>query len=335
MRFFKYFLHILLLAPLSAAAHVGYVVSDEEFAAHSGSDAPFLLGALADPWNILLIALSVVCVLFFYFSLRHARWFRRIADHVHTQTRSYDELIPWMIRLTLGISLIGAGTAGVLVSPALEGYAQFSFIQILIGFLLMAGFLLGPVSILLIVLYLAALSKSMYLVGNLDFLGLALTLGIIADARPGIDDLFGIPFKPLFKKFKKYVPLILRVGIGVAMMFLGLYEKILNPHLSELVVNAYGLTSVIPVGPEMWVLGAGVVEFLVGLLILLGVHTRLTSSIAFLILSLSFFYFGEDVYSHITLFGTLSILFVTGGGALSCDNVIAQRDAKERKKNKK
>lgn len=52
---------------------------------------------------------------------------------------------------------------------------------------------------------------------------------------------------------------------------------------------------------------------------MLGLFTRVSAGIAFIVLSLSFFYFGEDVSSHITLFGILSVLFVTQGGAWSLD----------------
>jgi uncharacterized membrane protein YphA (DoxX/SURF4 family) len=104
------------------------------------------------------------------------------------------------------------------------------------------------------------------------------------------------------------------------MMFLAVYEKFLNPHLSEIVVYNYHLTSIIPVISEMWVLSAGIIEFLVGLFLFLGFKTRLTSAIAFIVFSLSFFYFGEEVYSHVTLFSVLSVLFVTGGVKLSIDN---------------
>jgi uncharacterized membrane protein YphA (DoxX/SURF4 family) len=70
------------------------------------------------------------------------------------------------------------------------------------------------------------------------------------------------------------------------------------------------------------VLSAGAVECLVGILLVLGFKTRLISAIAFAILTLSFFFFGEDVYSHITLFGILSVLFVSGAGKMSVDKGI-------------
>ena len=118
------------------------------------------------------------------------------------------------------------------------------------------------------------------------------------------------------------MPLILRFGVGFAMIFLAVYEKILNPHLSELVVTNFGLMNVVPVSPEMWVLSTGLIEFAVGLALILGLFTRISAGIAFIVLSLSFFYFGEDVASHITLFGTLSVLFITQGGAWSLDKLL-------------
>jgi len=85
-------------------------------------------------------------------------------------------------------------------------------------------------------------------------------------------------------------------------------------------VRNYDLTSIIPVSAPMWVLSAGLIELAIGLFLLIGFHTRLLAVITFLVLSLSFFYFREEVYSHITLFTVLYILFITGGGRISVDD---------------
>ncbi|OGZ57651.1 MAG: hypothetical protein A2827_01240 [Candidatus Spechtbacteria bacterium RIFCSPHIGHO2_01_FULL_43_30] len=241
---------------------------------------------------------------------------------VRARTKSYFELTSWMMRLGLGIALIGAGTRSALISPILSDFPQFSFIQILLGFLLLSGFLLTPATLLVIFLFLFAILKNFYLFGNADFLALAIALLITANPKPGLDDLLGLPFFSPLKSFKEWVPLVLRVGIGGAMIFLAVYEKFLNPHLSQLVVENYQLTSIIPVSTGMWVLSAGLIEFAVGLVLLIGFQTRLAAVIAFSVLSLSFFYFHEAVYSHVTLFTILSILFVTGGGKLSVDKFV-------------
>ena len=72
----------------------------------------------------------------------------------------------------------------------------------------------------------------------------------------------------------------------------------------------------------MWVLGAGLVELLVGFFLVIGFYTRLVAVIAFLVLSLSFFFFKEAVFSHVTLFGILSLILINGAGYLSIDSWI-------------
>jgi uncharacterized membrane protein YphA (DoxX/SURF4 family) len=126
------------------------------------------------------------------------------------------------------------------------------------------------------------------------------------------------------KKWEKYIPLIGRLGLGISMTYLALYEKIFNPHLSELVVSKFHLTSAIGVSPAMWVLSAGIIEFAVGLFIIIGFHTRLTSAIAFVVVTTTFFFFKEEVYAHVTLFGMLSVLFITGGGHYSVDRAMGR-----------
>lgn len=226
---------------------------------------------------------------------------------------------PWIMRCSLGIALIGAGVTHTVVSPVLQGYVDFSFIQILVGFFLVAGFMVIPSTLVAIGIYAFAFLQDWYILGNLDFLALAISLLILDNEKPGLDDLLGFPKISPFRFLKRYVPLVLRFGIGGAMMFLAVYEKILNPHISELIVNNFGLLNVINVSPEMWVLGAGIIEFVIGFTLFVGWFTRVSSAIAFVVLSLSFFYFGEDVASHITLFGNLAVLFITRGGIWSID----------------
>jgi uncharacterized membrane protein YphA (DoxX/SURF4 family) len=301
------------------------VVTEDERERFAGIDFDFLLRALKNPINVLLMFLTIAFVLLIYFLLRRSKLFMSYVTRIEEKAESYYELIFWMLRLGLGIAFIGGGVAKVLISPVIPIYSPFPFLEILLGFLFLLGFLLAPTILLSIILYFLALSKNFYLLGNLEILASLIALLILSQSKPGLDDLLGIPSFSFLKSFKDFVPLILRIGIGGAMMFLAVYEKFLNPHLSEIVVHNYQLTSIIPVSPEMWVFSAGIIEFLVGLFLFLGFKTRLTSAIAFIVLSLSFFYFGEEVYSHVTLFSVLSVLFVTGGGKLSIDSMKHER----------
>lgn len=312
----------IIFAPPLAFAHVGYVIPEQEMSRKAGADFDFLFSVFRDPLNIGLIAGTILAVAVIYFALKRSSLFMNRVALLQNKTLSYFELTPWMMRLILGIALIGAGTSQALISPLTTHISLFSFIQILLGFLLLTGFFLTPAVLFSALLFLMALAQNFYLIGNLDFFALATSLLILANPKPGLDDLLGIPLFSRLQFLKSWVPFILRIGIGGAMMFLAIYEKFLNPHFSQLVVDNYHLTSIIPVSPAMWVLSAGLIEFLVGLLLIIGLHTRLIAAIAFCVLALSFFYFHEAVFSHITLFGTLSVIFVMGGGKLSVDESI-------------
>lgn len=300
-----------------AEAHVRYLVNEEESIKElSGRDDTFVFGPLGDGFNILLIAVTIVLILFAFFISKKISFIKTLIKNINNKLNSYAEYIPWILRLSLGIALVGGGVSNFLVSPVLTSAPELATLQILLGFLLLIGFFILPASIAVIAIYFFAFLQDFYILGNLDYLAIALSILILNNSRPGLDDILCLPKINLFKTIQQYVPLILRTGIGIAMMYLGLYEKILNPHLSEYVVINFGLLDVVPVSAAMWVFAAGFIEFTIGLFLLVGYKTRLVSAIAFIVLSLSFFYFGEGVTSHITLFGLLSVIFITGNKRL-------------------
>lgn len=315
-------LSAFLLAPLFAKAHVGYVIPAEDIATSRGTDFNFLFSAVHDPINVILIILTVVLVLLLYW-LSHKNYFieKRI-EIITTRLQSYGEFIPWILRLALGMALVGAGAKGVLISPVfpIEHAGLIAGIEIATGFALLAGFLLVPCAVIACGLILAAILQDSYLIGNMEFLAGGLALLILDNARPGIDDIIGFKRMSL-QSLKPYVPFILRAGIGISLIFLAFFEKILNPNMSLEVVRMFNLTSAIPVSESMWVMSVGIIELAVGLFLLVGFHTRLTAVIAFFVITVTFFFFQEDVYSHITLFGILSAIFITGGGKWSLDRL--------------
>lgn len=334
----------LLFLPILSFAHVGYVLDKHELESKKGNDFLFLLIAFTQPINIAIMIVTLVVAALIYFFLKKNKIFIQKIAYINKRTKQYYIFIPWIARLGLGISLIGAGATNVLVSPIISAaetssFQLFSFLQVLIGFFILAGFLTGIAALISIIFYVIAISNNFYILGNLDYLGLALTIIALGDAKPGIDDLFGIPFLLSIKKLgnyvtkysEYYVPLIIRLALGTAMMFLAVYEKILNPHITQLVVEKYNLIAAIPVSPSMWVLSAGIIEFIVAFAIFVGFKTRLFSAIAFIVLTASFFYFNEQVFSHVTLFAALSVLFITDSGKISLDDILTKKITKNRR----
>lgn len=302
----------MFLFAKTAQAHVRYIADDATVEELSGLDFSYLLEALKDPQNITIIGISIAAIIFLVWLLPKVGFLRKKFRKIDHHAEDYQKLIPWMARLSLGIGLIGAGTAGYLINPVVAD-ATYSQLQVVAGFMLMAGFASFITAPVVIALFVVAFLQDWYLVGALDVLILAVILVVNDSRRPGIDEVLGIPDIKI-KAWKKYLPKITRLGAGAGLLFLAVYEKLLNPRLSGFVVEATDLHNVIPVSTEMWVLSAGAVEALLGILLILGYRVRLVSVVTFIVLALSFFYFKEDVASHITLFGIMSILFIYGNG---------------------
>jgi uncharacterized membrane protein YphA (DoxX/SURF4 family) len=300
----------MFLFPRIAEAHVRYIADDATVENLSGLDFSYLFSALSDPKNLTIIGVSIAVLVLLVLLLPKIGFLRRKLSFINAHAESYHSLVPWMARLSLGIGLIGAGTAGYLINPVVETLV-YSQVQIIAGFLLMAGFLNVLVVPFVIYLFVVAFLQDWYLIGALDVLALLLLLFVYDARRPGIDEILGIPDIAI-AKLRSWVPRMLQIGTGTSLLFLAVYEKLLNPHLSAFVVEATNLTSVIPVSPSMWVLSAGSIEAILGLLLIIGFRVRLVSVITFIVLALSFFYFKEDVTSHITLFGVMSIIFILG-----------------------
>ncbi len=302
-----------------AFAHVGYVLEENDFNAAQGLDWGYFFSPLHSPTNLLLIAVTTIAIVVIVGICMNSKSLHRFRLRCRARAAGYHDLVPWMLRLSIGIALLGAGTARVLISPALTEMHVFALAQTLIGFLLLAGVATGAATLAALLMYAIGVFTSGYLFGSLDFAALCIALLLYGESRPGVDHIAGIRFFPGFSHLKRFVPLVLRIGVGGAMVFLAVYEKMLNPHTSAMVVEQFGLNTVIPVDVSLWVFGAGVIELILGLCLMLGVWTRPVSLVTFFVLSLSFFYFGEDVYSHVTLFGSLSVLIALGAGHWSLD----------------
>lgn len=313
----------LSLFSTKAYAHVGYVVGQQDFTQNLGHDTEYFFSPLSNKNDLLMIFCTLLGVFVLYFLAWKIKPIRNRIIALRARLDTYDEYLPWILRLSLGIALIGASVAHVFISPVLH-VGAFAGIELIVGFTLLAGFLVVPSALIALILYGIALSQSFYIAGNLELAAALLALLILGSARPGIDDLLGVPHIKT-ERFKKYVPLLLRLGIGGALVFLSLYEKVLNPHVSDLVVVKYGLNNILPVGAAMWVFAVGMIELAVGIFILIGFQTRLVTAIAFVVLMTTFFFFKEEVYSHVTLFGVLSALFITGGGKWSLDYLLKKR----------
>lgn len=306
-------------------AHVSYVMTPEELTEHAGADYHFLLQPFSDPLNWLAVCLTVCGLLGVVFACRRLPFLRDRLRYFRGRARTYQEYLPAILRVCLGIALIGAGSQNALISPAVHNQPGFALIQVVLGFLVVTGFLLTPAMIGSLALTIGALISHPTLFDNLEIIAAIIAVLLLGQTRPGLDDLLGIPNFTSSDRLREYVPVVLRLGLGLALVIMAIGDKLINPHLFGYVIESHGFVQALPFSTGMWVASATIIELVLGLAIILGFQTRLASLLTFLVLSIFFFIFKEEVYAHVTLFGCLFTLLVTGGGVLSLDNLLYVR----------
>lgn len=318
------------------SAHVRYVTDEE---GESIPPVEFLLQVVAEPVNAVLLVGGGLAVAVAVGAYLRYRPLRRDVLTVRATLLEYTDLVPWLLRLSVGLPLIGAGFGGYFFSPAVP--VRLRVFQVAIGFLLLFGLatrLVGAVG-------LAAYLLGIVLVSDLllasEYVGGFLAVVILGSGRPSADQLleqvalmeetryagtgpiqrFLSWFARLVGPYETYAPTVVRASLGLNFVVLGLAEKIANPGRALLVVEKYDLTGVVPVDPGLWVVGVGLAEATIGVALLAGFLTRGVAAVAFAMFTVTLFALPDDpVIAHITLFGMVSVLLITGSGPLAVDN---------------
>lgn len=343
----------LLLVPRPATAHVDYVTDP---VAETTNAVAFLRETLSDPLSLALILGTTVGV--GVALLGYLRYRPRIRDIevLREKLSSYDDLIPWMLRLSLGLPVVGAGFQGYLFAPveslsfAPAANPVLRLLLIGVGFCILFGLGTRIVTTVGLLLYGLALVRSPDALLALEYVPGFVALFVLGGGRPSADDIlldiastegtFYGRIDPVHllkgwldeatEPYRPFVPTVLRVGLGVSFIFLGLTQKLGSPARSLAVVEKYNLTAVLPVDPNLWVLGAGLAEMGVGLALIAGLLTRASAFTAFLLFTTTLFGLPDDpVLAHVTLFGMASALVTLGGGPLSLDGVLSRESSEE------
>ncbi|MFB6205586.1 MAG: DoxX family protein [Haloglomus sp.] len=326
-----------------AAAHVDYVTDSNQVVEALG----FLLEVLSDPFNAALLgggALTAVVLAATYLRYRPAR---RDVAVFRAAMDDYRDLLPWLLRLSFGLPLVGAGFGGYFFSPAVEplvGGLVTRLFTIGMGFCLLFGLATRVVAFVTLVVYLVSVPFAPQLLLANEYVPGMAALVLVGSGRPSADQvlnrvasaegtIYG-QLDPVHRAadaveravtpYRPYVPTVVRVGLGVDFVFLGLYEKLLQPGAALAVVEKYDLTAVVPVDPGLWVVGAGLTEISLGLMLTAGLFVRADATVALAMFTLTLFGLPDDpVLAHVSLFGLASALLITGAGPLSLDRRLA------------
>ncbi len=309
-------------------AHVSYVVDPEKLEALSGSDWAYFLSPLSDPFYVTLIVVTLVVVVTLYAACELLRPLRTFCREIHNRLLIHLEYVPLALRLSLGVALIVAGVGDVIFVPNVPA-GGIGGLEVGIGFCLVSGFMVRASGVAALSVFVYGMTQSHVLLGTLESAAAALLVIAHGPHRPSTDnvldmDPLGKSLKPMWDKISDLTPVILRLSLGTTLIWLAITEKFFNPRVCEAVVIDYDLMSVIPVSTAMWVFSVSAIELAVGLILVLGLYTRSFALIALVVLSLSFFYFKEEVAGHVTFFGALIVIIVTGAGRWSIDSLIAR-----------
>lgn len=326
-------------------AHIRYVTED---GGTPTAAVEFALQVLSEPANALLFGgVAVLGTL----GLLGYLWTRPTipdVDVLRETLDGYRDLVPWMLRLAMGLPLVGAGFADYYFSPAVTGSPRLLLIGL--GFCLLFGLATRFVAGIALVSYLVGLAGNPDMLLAMEYVPGLLAIVVIGPGRPSADHMLGRlltaegtllgRLRPVaapmglanaaFGPYTEYAATGARVGLGVAFVYLGLVEKLASPGRALLVVQKYDLTAIVPVDPGAWVLGAGLAEIALGVLLVGGLLTRAVAAAAFVVFTLTMFGLPDDpVLAHVTMFGLASAVFTLGSGPLALDRVLATADEDE------
>lgn len=327
-------------------AHVDYVAEGRE---DVGEAVAYLLGVVFDPVNAALLgggAVAAAVTVGLYLWLRP---FRSDLAVLRETLAGYRDLLPWLLRISVGMPLVGAGFAGYYFSPVVAVQARLFFVTL--GFLLLFGLATRATAAVALLAYLVALPAHPRLVLAGEYVGGLLAIVLLGGGRPSADQVLarvaaadGTVYgridpvhrvaervAAVAEPYRRLLPALVRVTLGANFLVLAVVGKLAQPGVALSVVEKYGLTAVVPVDPGLWVVGAALAEAAVGIALLVGLFTRAAAGTAFGLFTTTLLALPDDpVLAHLSLFGLVSVLIVTGGGAYSLDHWLFDTGADER-----
>lgn len=319
-------------------AHEQYVV-DEEYEITVGE---FFSAIFSDPMILGILAAGTLAVGVAIFGYLLVQPLQADITAFRLAMREYAEYVPWLLRISLGVPLVGAGFGGYFISPAVT--VELRILQVGLGFLLLFGLATRVVALATLLVYLGGAVRYPSLLLQLDIAVGMVAIALVGSGKPSADHvlyriseaggtLYGrIDFvhararkrQEQLEEYAQLAPTAARIGLGVTFIFLGVSEKLLRPGLGLAVVDRYNLTAVIPVPPELWVFGAGLAEIGLGTLLVVGAFTRASALTAMVMFTLTLFALPDDpVLAHVGLYGLASVLLITGSGPYGVDRRLA------------
>ncbi len=336
-----------LFAPLAASAHEVYVLTPAEIASSmTTASVPPLDTMMADLHLFIFWAFIAIFTVAGTFLISISRQFESVCDPALMTIKRYA---PFVSRVTIGLSFLASALFGATYGPELPILATFGTFSpvvtttlVIMGVLITIGLWARAAAVLALVLYaVATYFHGSYMLTYINYLGEILVLLIIGSHGLSVDRLLGKPGKrpkqmhALVRTFAPFSFLILRVCFGISLIYASYYAKFLHSDLAYQVVtlplagHALGLATYMHFAPSFLVLGAGIIEIVLGVFFILGLEIRFASAFVCFWIAMSLWYFGETVWPHLILFGIPVAFFLYGYDKYSLEGLLFKKGTRE------
>ena len=236
--------------------------------------------------------------------------------------RPLGALVPWVPRLLgvhLGVALLALAATGAFITPSNDhlagvGGSALLLVEAALGVWLVTGINLRPAAGLVL-----ALGPALALVAGPTALGecanLAAVAAFLVVVPPGPDAHGAV--RPSRAQLRLAL-LLLRLGVGTALIVLAFSEKLTNPAMAIdtlerfPALDVFSLVGIHP-SPETFVAVAGAVELLFGLLVISGAFPQVAVLVAMVPFNATLLLFGQtEMVGHLPVYGVFLALLVYG-----------------------
>lgn len=335
------FAAILFGMPLAALAHEVYLLTPDQINTLEATDPIplidifFQYASEAILWAI-LIGFLIVSVFVISISATLENKFDRYLIKL-------KRFAPFIARVTVGLAFMSCAYHASLFGPELpfnDVFGRFaSLMQVLfaaIGAAMIFGVYSRATGLFGLAVFAAGvLHYGVYMTTYLnyftEFLVLILIGGhkfAVAHEQPKTWSLHRL-FDYISNQYGELAFFFLRVGFGISLIFSSVYAKIIHNQLALAIVTEYDLVSVFHLPAEFIVLGAALVEILLGVMFILGIEIRFNAIVINIFLTLSLLYFGEAVWPHVILIGIPIAFFCYGYDKYSLEGYFFKQGNRE------
>ena len=236
--------------------------------------------------------------------------------------------IPRLLAIHLGVSLLVFSVTGAFLTPSLPlhdvpGGVFAGVVQAAIGIWLITGVRLRSAALGVALLGPPALLAAgpVAVLETAGLLGIACFLAVL----PPSDGTFGrVDATP---ERLRAALLLLRVGVAVALVTLAFSEKFTNPEMARATLEGYPQLNVLSavgldVPVDTFIVVAGAVELLFGLLVLSGAMPQVAVLVAMVPFNATLLIFGTtEVIGHLPVYGVFLTLLVYGSNPATASAV--------------